>query len=114
MITGELKSKIDSIWDTMWSGGISNPLSVIEQLTYLLFIKRLDELHTLKERMSARTGKPIEDPIFRSDQENLRWSRFKETAPETMFETVRDGVFPFIKTLGSNGDGKDKSTMDIT
>ena len=49
MITGELKSKVDKIWDTMWSGGISNPLSVIEQLTYLLFIKRLDELHTLKE-----------------------------------------------------------------
>ena len=49
MITGELKSKVDSIWNTMWSGGISNPLSVIEQLTYLLFIKRLDELHTLKE-----------------------------------------------------------------
>ena len=47
MITGELKSKVDRIWDTMWSGGISNPLSVIEQLTYLLFIKRLDELHTL-------------------------------------------------------------------
>ena len=42
MITGELKSKVDRIWDTMWSGGISNPLSVIEQLTYLLFIKRLD------------------------------------------------------------------------
>ena len=60
MITGTLKSKVDSIWNTMWSGGISNPLSVIEQLTYLLFIKRLDELHTLKERKAARTGKPIE------------------------------------------------------
>ena len=48
MITGELKSKVDGIWNTMWSGGISNPLSVIEQLTYLLFIKGLDELHTRK------------------------------------------------------------------
>ncbi len=56
MITGELKSKVDRIWDTMWSGGVSNPLSVIEQLTYLLFIKRLDELHTLKESKAARTG----------------------------------------------------------
>jgi len=64
MITGELKSKVDSIWDTMWSGGISNPLSVIEQLTYLLFIKRLDELHTLRESKAAHTGKPIEEPIF--------------------------------------------------
>ena len=52
MITGELRSKVDSIWDTMWSGGISNPLSVIEQLTYLLFIKRLDELYTRKEHQA--------------------------------------------------------------
>ena len=110
MITGELKSKVDGIWDTMWSGGISNPLSVIEQLTYLLFIKRLDELHTLKESKAARTGKPIEEPIFSPDQDALRWSRFKETAPEKMFETVRDEVFPFIKTLGENGDGEGDST----
>lgn len=55
MITGELNSKVDRIWDTMWSGGISNPLLVIEQLTYLLFIKRLDELQTLKERQALRT-----------------------------------------------------------
>ena len=104
MITGELKSKVDSIWNTMWSGGISNPLSVIEQLTYLLFIKRLDELHTLKEAKAARTGKPIEDPVFTAKQDKLRWSRFKEAAPEQMFETVRDGVFPFIKTLGQKGE----------
>ncbi|WP_379866484.1 N-6 DNA methylase [Marinobacter sp. M5B] len=104
MITGELKSKVDKIWDTMWSGGISNPLSVIEQLTYLLFIKRLDELQTLKERKSERTGKPIVDPIYRRDQSSIRWSRFKDFAPEEMFNTVRDQVFPFIKTLGSMGD----------
>ncbi len=110
MITGELKSKVDRIWDTMWSGGISNPLSVIEQLTYLLFIKRLDELHTRKEDKAARTGKPIEDPLFSEDQEPLRWSRFKEEAPEPMFETVRDQVFPFMKSLGNNGDGKEDST----
>ena len=106
MITGELKSKIDRIWDTMWSGGISNPLSVIEQLTYLLFIKRLDELQTLKEAKAARTDKPIQGPIFAPDQDRLRWSRFKEVAPEQMFEAVRDGVFPFIKTLG-NKEGTD-------
>jgi type I restriction enzyme M protein len=77
------------------------PLSVIEQLTYLLFIKRLDELQTLKENKAARTGKPIEDPVFTADQDNLRWSRFKETAPEVMFETIRDQVFPFIKNIGN-------------
>ena len=104
MITGELRSKVNRIWDTMWSGGISNPLSVIEQLTYLLFIKRLDELHTLKEAKANRTKTPIEEPIFSPAQEHLRWSRFKETAPERMFETVRDGVFPFIKSLGGNGE----------
>jgi len=103
MITAELKSKVDRIWDTMWSGGVSNPLSVIEQLTYLLFIKRLDELHTLREHKAARTSMPVEDPIFDPDQSHLRWSRFKETAPERMLATVKDEVFPFIKTLGSNG-----------
>ena len=104
MITGELKSKVDRIWDTMWSGGISNPLSVIEQLTYLLFIKRLDEIQTLKESKAARTGKPIEDPIFKKGQDALRWSRFKETAPEEMFKTVQQEVFPFIKSLGNGHD----------
>ena len=112
MITGELRSKVDRIWDAMAAGGISNPLSVMEQLTYLLFIKRLDELHTLKEAKANRTKKPIEEPIFSPDQKHLRWSRFKETAPERMFETVRDGVFPFIKTLGGEGeaDGEGGST----
>jgi type I restriction enzyme M protein len=120
MITGELKSKVDRIWDTMWAGGIANPLSVIEQLTYLLFIKRLDELQTLKENKAARTGKPIEDPIF-PDGPNpatkskvpavqLRWSRFKETAPEQMFTTVRDEVFPFIKSLGNGHDDPERAS----
>lgn len=114
MITGEIKAKVDRIWDTMWSGGISNPLSVIEQLTYLLFIKRLDELHTLKERKAARIGKPVEEPVFAAGQDHLRWSRFKETAPETMFATVRDQVFPFIKGLGRNGNGGDGDPDDST
>lgn len=104
MITGELKSKVDKIWDTMWSGGISNPISVVEQLTYLLFIKRLDELHTLKENKAQRLNQPIEEPIFASGQGYLRWSRFKDAAPESMFNIVRDEVFPFIKTLGNKGD----------
>ena len=113
MITGELKSKVDKIWDTMWSGGISNPLSVIEQLTYLLFIKRLDELHTLKERKAARTGTPIQEPVFAADQDRLRWSRFKDAAPEQLFETVRDGVFPFIKSLGQKGEADGEGGLDV-
>jgi len=114
MITGETKSKIDRIWDTMWSGGISNPLSVIEQLTYLLFIKRLDELHTLKEQKANRTKKPIEDPVFTEGQDHLRWSHFRERAPEQMFATVRDEVFPFIKSLGHNGDDGDPEDSTYT
>ena len=110
MITGELKSKVDSIWDTMWSGGISNPLSVIEQLTYLLFIKRLDEIHTLAEKKAQRTKKPIENPVFSDDQQALRWSRFRELAPEPMFDAMRDQVFPFIKTIGTNSDGEAATT----
>ncbi|WLE95524.1 MAG: class I SAM-dependent DNA methyltransferase [Candidatus Electrothrix communis] len=113
MITGELKSKVDSIWDTMWSGGISNPLTVIEQLTYLLFIKRLDELHTLAENKANRLGKPIEQPIFSEKQDHLRWSRFKEEASEQMFLTVKDEVFPFIKALG-NSDKEQESSKENT
>jgi len=105
MVTGDFKSRIDRIWDTMWSGGISNPLSVIEQLTYLLFIKRLDELHTRAEDKANRIKKPIENPVFGPGQDHLRWSRFKELAAEKMFECVRDEVFPFMKSLGRNGDG---------
>lgn len=62
MITGELKSQIDRIWDSFWAGGIANPLEVIEQLTFLLFIKRLDELQTLAENKASRLGEPIERP----------------------------------------------------
>lgn len=114
MVTGDLKSKIDRIWDAMWSGGISNPLSVIEQLTYLLFIKRLDEVQTRRESKSNRTRKPLEDPIFGPNQDHLRWSRFKETASEEMFVTVRDQVFPFIKSLGGNGKTKEGGDSTYT
>ena len=69
MITGELKSKIDRVWDAFWSGGISNPLEVIEQITYLLFIRRLDDLQTLAEKKARVTGGPIEDPVFLPGQD---------------------------------------------
>ena len=102
MITGELKSKIDKIWSTIWTGGIANPLTVIEQLTYLLFIKGLDDQQQRKEKIALRTGNPINEPIFTEDQEHLRWRTIRELDPETMFERVRDEVFPFIKSLGGN------------
>ena len=102
MITGELKSKVDRLWDAFWAGGISNPLEVIEQITYLLFIKRLDDLHTTKEAKANRLKKPIENPIFNAKQQELRWSRFKHDAPADLYKTVSEKVFPFIKELKSD------------
>lgn len=102
MITGELKSKVDRVWDAFWSGGISNPLEVIEQITYLLFIRRLDDLDILAEKKAHRTGVAAQ-LRFGPDQQNLRWSRFKNTEPAVMFMTVSDKVFPFLRTLGGDG-----------
>lgn len=99
MITGELKAKVDRLWDAFWSGGISNPLEVIEQITYLLFIKRLDDLHKTQEAKANRFNQPIENPIFNRKQQHLRWSRFKDDAAPEMFNVVSDEVFPFIKEL---------------
>src|SRR5688572_15383462 len=64
MLTNEIRNQIDQIWNAFWSGGISNPLEVIEQITYLLFIKRLDELQTLEELKATRLKKPIERRLF--------------------------------------------------
>ncbi|PRX21573.1 type I restriction-modification system subunit M [Actinoplanes italicus] len=103
MITGELRSKIDRVWDAFWSGGISNPLEVIEQITYLMFIRRLDELHTRKERVASRTGQPIKDPIYSADTDRLRWRRFTNEDPGDMLDTVGDEVFPWLRALGGDG-----------
>jgi type I restriction enzyme M protein len=78
MLTGELKSKIDKVWEAFWTGGVSNPLTVIEQITYLLFIRRLDEEQTKLEFKANRTGKPIETPVFTAEQQHLRWNQFKK------------------------------------
>ncbi|MGL5032962.1 MAG: type I restriction-modification system subunit M N-terminal domain-containing protein [Microcystaceae cyanobacterium] len=64
MISGEIKSQIDRIWDSFWSGGISNPLEIIEQITYLLFLRRLDDLHTLEENKANQLKQPIQRRIF--------------------------------------------------
>ena len=101
MITGELRSQIDAIWNTFWTGGISNPLEVIEQITYLLFLRRLDDLHTLEENKSARLKRPMERRIFPEGKNALRWSHFKNQAPAAMFATVADKVFPFLKNMGA-------------
>lgn len=103
VITGELKYKIDRVWDAFWSGGISNPLEVIEQITYLLFIRRLDELQLLKEREDEILGEGIMNPIFDSGHEELRWHVFRHEAPAEMFATVGQKVFPFLQNMGTDG-----------
>lgn len=104
----EQKSQIDKLWETFWSNGISNPLTVIEQISYLFFIKELDEKHTLEERKAVRLNRPIENPIFAEDEEsqNMRWSKFKDFAPSEMFKIVQEKVFPFIKNMGGENFAK--------
>ncbi len=103
MLPSSLRADIDRIWNTFWTGGLSNPLTVIEQITYLLFIKRLDELQTTKEKKAALLGEPIEAPIFTPEQKGLRWNTFKDLDPESMFRlfTREGGVFDFMKAYGS-------------
>jgi type I restriction enzyme M protein len=72
MITGEIKSKVDRLWTTFWNNGISNPLSVIEQISYLLFIKRLDDLELAKEKRANRLNQPITNPLFATQQQHFK------------------------------------------
>ena len=99
MITGELKNKIDKIWETFWTGGITNPLDVIEQFTYLLFIKQLDEVETQREADAMLLGYEP-DRIFAQSEQEYRWSRFKNLGDaNAMYELVQKKVFNFIKNL---------------
>ena len=102
VITGELKNKIDRVWDVFWSGGISNPLEVIEQITYLLFIRRLDDVQTLAEKKARIIKTEVESPVFLPNQAHLRWSQFKNDAPDVMFKVVGEEVFPFLRTVGGD------------
>jgi type I restriction enzyme M protein len=109
MLTGELRSQVDAIWNAFWSGGISNPMEVMEQITYLLFLRRLDDLHTLEENKALRLKKPMERRVFPVGKDakgrnynDLRWSRFKNFAPAEMYTVVGEHVFPFLRTMGGD------------
>ncbi len=114
MITGEIKNRIDSIWDVFFSGGITNPITVLEQMTYLFFIKMLDDAQLKREATATLMGAPVKDPVFKEGDwhnpdtdkdvpyKNLRWSVFKNVNSKEMFNTIRFDVFPFLKNL--NGD----------
>ncbi|WP_394906084.1 N-6 DNA methylase [uncultured Mesonia sp.] len=103
MITGELKSQIDQIWNTFWTGGISNTITIVEQLTYLIFIKDLDDTENVNERKAKRFNKEY-TPIFGKDQQHFRWKNLKEMdvhERHNIFSNTVDGIFPFIRNLGS-------------
>ena len=103
MLTGEVRNKIDRIWDSFWTGGITNPLTVIEQFTYLLFIKSLDEKQLNSEKEASILG--IDPKLtFDKDHEDLRWSNFKHFDSEKMYQVVSTKVFPFIKKLNGNAE----------
>lgn len=109
MITGELKSQVDKIWESFWTGGIANPLTVIEQFTYLLFLRRMDERQQLEERKANMIGEPIENPIYSDEHKELRWSHFSNVDPNTMFDLFTKTtekrpltVFEHMKQIGAS------------
>ena len=117
MITGELKNKVDAIWDTIWTGGITSPITVLEQITYLIFMKLLDDNQLKAEANANILGVPLKNKVFKdgvcviseeprieTDYQNLRWHVFHNFEPKEMLDTIQMYVFPFIKTIG---EGKD-------
>ena len=118
MITGEIKSRIDSIWDTFWTGGITNSITILEQMTYLFFMKMLDDAQKTKEANASIMGVVVKDPTFKEGMwlnpdtgqsvpyDTLRWSVFKNKDAGQMYRIVSRDAFPFIKNLG---EGKDSS-----
>ncbi|WP_276623825.1 type I restriction-modification system subunit M [Syntrophomonas wolfei] len=108
MITGEIRNKIDKIWTDMWAGGITNPLTVIEQLTYLMFIRSLDEKELEMESVEALSGEemPKNFPQDKAGQD-MRWSKFKTKDSRAIYDIVGSKVFPFIKAM----NGKNTSAF---
>ena len=103
MITGELRNKIDKLWEEFWTGGIANPMQVIEQITFLLFARMLDMTESRNEKRAARTGEPTASRIFAEEEQPLRWSHFKNLAAPQLLPLVRDQVFPHFRQLGGIG-----------
>ena len=113
MITGEIKNQIDSIWDAFWTGGITNSITILEQMTYLFFMKMLDDAQRTKEANANAMGVAVKEPTFKdgawhnpdTDRDvpysSLRWNTFKNMEAEQMYRTISKDVFVFIKNLNS-------------
>lgn len=111
MLTGQARNEVDKLWETFWTGGITNPLTVIEQITYLLFLRRLDEEQTRKEREAQLLEMPVQNPIYREEHRRLRWSSFKDEEPEEMHRLFTQGIevggqrlsaFDFMKNMAAD------------
>ena len=114
MITGDIKNQVDRIWDVFWTSGITNPMDVLSQMTYLFFMKMLDDKQRKEEATAAMWGNQVQNPTFpagnwhnpETDRDvpfnDLRRSVFKNTGADNMFRMVRENVFVFIKNLGAN------------
>ena len=110
MVTGELKNKIDNLWEIFWTGGLTNPLDVIEQMTYLMFIRDLDDVDNLRAKEAVMLGLPHKSMFDGEIQigersingNQLKWSVFHDFPAEKMYSTVQEWVFPFIKNLHGN------------
>ena len=102
MVTGELKRRIDALWTEFWQGGITNPLTVVEQITFLMYARLLDINETRDENREKRTGKPFQHR-FKEDEQQLRWSHFRHLGADQMLPVVRDQVFPHFKTTAASG-----------
>ena len=114
MITGVIKNKIDKIWLDIWAGGITNPITVIEQLTYLMFIRSLDEKELELEEFANMTGEPA-DYIFPQSEigQAMRWSKFKDRDAREIFDLISQRVFPAVKKMkyGKLPDFDDKGEL---
>ena len=122
MITGELKNKIDSLWDIFAAGGLVNPLDVIEQITYLMFIHDLDDSDNLRAKEAAMLGLPYQS-IFADeiqvgertiDGQQLKWSVFHDFPAGKMYSAMQEWVFPFIKTLHTDKNSAYSKYMDLS
>lgn len=100
MITGELKNKVDKLWEMFWTGGLTNPLDVIEQITYLMFIRDLDQTDNTRQKESGMLG--ISYTSIFAGKEHLKWTVLRDKPAEAMYHTMQGEVFPFIKELNRN------------
>jgi type I restriction enzyme M protein len=100
MLAAEVRNQIDRIWDALWSGGMSNPLEVVEQITYLLFVKRLDDEQTRALERANLLNQSVQDNPFPVGRDELRWSFIKNQHPDDAYDTMANVVFPFIREMG--------------